>query len=274
MKTSAILFTTLCFIFQLTATAQIPQLNGDYSRHIFEDSINTAMPYRMLSPEKMAEGEKYPLILFLHGSGERGNDNESQLTNGASVFSNPMNAEKYPAFVVFPQCTDKTWTGRIDENSFVPGAATPEESPTEKMLMSLVDNLVDNNPIDTDRIYIIGISMGGIAAYDLVCRYPEKFAAAVPICGAINPDRLTGAKDVKFLIFHGEIDDEIPAICSRAAYKTLKSAGSDVDYIELACVGHECWPWAFNYPDLLPWLFAKSKNRDTTTDISLTYLKE
>lgn len=217
------------------------------------------MPYRMLSPAETDPGKKYPLVLFLHGSGERGDDNEKQLAHGASVFSNPVNSGKYPAFVVFPQCKEKYWTGKIDERSFMPGSPVPPESKTERTLMELIEYLISNNPIDIDRIYIIGISMGGIAAYDLVCRYPDKFTAAVPICGAVNPDRLPDAKDVKFMIFHGEEDEEVPSYCSREAYKALNSVGANVEYIEFAGIGHDCWSTAFNYPTLLSWIFAQSK---------------
>lgn len=259
MKTTTLLLTALSFLSPAYMSARYPQPNEEYTRHIFTDSNNLSIPYRMLSPSVVTDGDKYPLVLFLHGSGERGNDNESQLVHGASVFSNPVNLNKYPAFVVFPQCKEKFWTGKIDARQFMPGAETPPESQTEEVLMNLLDSLIASNPIDPDRIYIIGISMGGIAAYDMACRYPERFAAAVPICGAVNPERLADAKDVKFMIFHGEKDEEIPAICGREAYKALTGAGADVGYIEFAGTGHDCWSEAFNHPQLLPWLFSQNR---------------
>lgn len=248
----------------------MPIPNEEYTRHVFVDSLNSPMPYRMLSPSHIEKGVKYPLVLFLHGSGERGDDNESQLAYGASTFSNPANVDKFPAFVVFPQCREKFWTGKIDTRSFQPGAPIPDESRSEAIVMSLLDSLIANYPIDTDRVYIIGISMGGIAAYDLVCRYPDRFTAAVPICGAVNPDRLFDAKDVSFMIFHGETDEEVPSFCSREAYRSLSAAGSNVDYVEFAGVGHECWDFAFNYPTLLPWLFSQTKSAADTPAEQLT----
>lgn len=275
MKYATILFLTICGLMPATALASSPNANDEYTKHVFVDSTDVCLPYRMLTPNNVEDGKTYPLVVFLHGSGERGNDNEKQLSHGASIFSNPANADKFPAFVVFPQCKDRAWTGRIDERTFMPGAAIPPESPSETAVMDLVSELVQNNPIDTNRIYIVGISMGGIATYDLVCRYPETFAAAVPICGAVNPERLKDAKDVSFLIFHGEEDDEVPSICGREAYKVLSSAGANVDYIEFAGIGHECWSSAFNYPTLLPWLFAQRKDAlQMTADNSLTYLDE
>ena len=275
MKISTILLIAICYILPLTLSARDPLMNHEYTKCMFTDSQNNSMPYRMLIPEQLDEGEKYPLVLFLHGSGERGDDNEKQLLHGASIFTNPVNAKKYPAFVVFPQCKDRAWTEKVDESTFMPGAVTPEESRSEIMVMELIDDLMNTKPIDPNRIYIVGISAGGIATFDLVCRYPDVFTAAIPICGAVNPERLSSAKDVKFMIFHGDADDEIPSICSREAYKALNSAGATVDYIEFAGVGHDCWTSAFNHPSLLPWLFSQRKStHQEAVQGPLTFLDE
>ena len=262
MKPHIVFILALCSMLFAPAEASQPhpQVNSDYSYHTFTDSDGRSMPFRMLSPASTAHGEKYPLVVFLHGAGERGDDNEKQLTYGASIFSNPANADRYPAFVIFPQCREKSWTGeKTEARGFMPGAPVPDESLTEKTLMELVDSVASSEAVDHSRIYIVGISMGGIAAYDLVCRHPDVFAAAVPICGAVNPERLADARDVKFMIFHGEEDEEVPAICSRQAYKALSAAGAQVDYVEFSGIGHECWSSAFNYPTLLPWLFSQTK---------------
>lgn len=239
----------------------MPSPNAEYARYTYEDSLHNRMPYRMLSPEDIKEGEKYPLVIFLHGSGERGDDNETQLTNGASIFANPVNLRRYPAYVVFPQCRDRSWTTKVEPKIFMPGAQVPPESLAERQVMGIIDNVIKDHPIDTSRIYILGISMGGIAVYDLAYRYPERFAAAVPICGAVNPDRLKNTSDISFLIFHGAQDEEVPVLCSRKAYMMLDSIGAKVDYVEFAGEGHECWTSAFNYPTLLPWLFAQTKKK-------------
>lgn len=249
--------------------------NADYARCIFSDSMGNTMPYRMLSPSTLDQDVKYPLIIFLHGYGERGDDNEKQLTHGASLFSNPVNMEKYPAFVIFPQCSERSWTYKFDEKTFMPRASTPPESKTEEIVVELINDILVHNPVDSNRIYLVGMSMGGIATYDLVCRYPELFSAAVPICGAVNPDRLRGIKNVGFLIFHGGEDNVIPVRCSREAYKTLSAIGAVVNYVEFAGVGHDCWSSAFNYPSFLPWLFSQTKeNMDVGPhDPMLTYTK-
>lgn len=275
MKVHTILISMVLSILPHLAFSARPLANDEYGKGIYIDTTtNTKLPYRMLTPENIKSGEKYPLVLFLHGSGERGKDNEKQLTYGASTFSNPANVDKYPAFVVFPQCSDKAWTERYTPQTFMPGAPTPHISRMEEAVVSMVRSLMASYPIDPSRVYIVGLSMGGIATYDLACRYPELFAAAVPICGAVNPERLTEAKDVNFMIFHGEDDDEIPSICSREAYKTLNAAGANVDYIEFAGMGHDCWSSAFNYPTLLPWLFSQSKvDNNSRYNDHLSYLE-
>ena len=251
----------ICLLMPLSLLAHRFQDNTEYARGVFVDSLNHKMPYRLLSPTRIEKGEMYPLVIFLHGAGERGDDNISQLEHGSAIFSDTVNAEKYPSFVLFPQCKKKFWTEGVTQKTFMPGAKTPPISTTETTLMSLIHNIIANNPIDINRIYIIGLSMGGIATYDLVCRYPQLFAAAIPICGAVNPDRLPKARDVNFLIFHGEDDDEVPIICGREAYKALEEAGAKVEYVEFPGVGHECWDCAFDYPSLLPWLYSQHKER-------------
>lgn len=268
MKVSTIISLIALTLLPLNARAGKPIVHEEYAKQEFVSSENVRLPYRIMTPQTLSENEKYPLVIFLHGSGERGDDNEKQLLHGASVFSNPVNAEKYPAFVVFPQCKDKFWTENINERMFMPGSATPNLSKTEASVMELVNDIIENNPIDTHRIYLVGISMGGIATYDLACRFPQKFAAAVPICGAVNPDRLSNATGVSFMIFHGEDDEEVPSFCGREAYKALNSAGANVEYIEFAGMGHDCWDSAFNYGNFLPWLFSQTKSSTNSSDMA------
>ena len=273
MKTSIILLISL-ILSPFTLLAHKVQDNTDYAKGVYKDSLNHKMPYRLLSPIEVKSGETYPLVIFLHGSGERGNDNISQLEHGADLFADTANLEKYPAFVLFPQCKDKTWTKDVGQKTFMPGAKTPPISKAEITLMSLINNIISSHPIDVDRIYIIGLSMGGIATYDLVCRYPGMFAAAIPICGAVNPERLSSAKGVNFLIFHGEDDEEVPIICGREAYKALEEVGANVQYVEFPGVGHECWDCAFEYPQFLPWLFSQKRNIDDHSMASVYLVDE
>ena len=128
-----------------------------------------------------------------------------------------------------------------------------------KQVMELVHLFLQRPDVDPDRVYIYGMSMGGIGAFDAVARHPEIFAAAVPICGDINPDRLGKFEGVSFSLYHGDSDPAVPVSGSRDAYRALKAAGADVRYHEFPGCGHVCWWKAFEMPDFMSWMFSKSK---------------
>jgi predicted peptidase len=234
----------------------------EYERSVFVSSSGDSLNYRLLEPEVMQAGEKYPLVLFLHGAGERGNDNEKQLTHGGQMFLNPVNREKYPAFVLFPQCPESGyWAYENRPQSFIPTQMpVGKEMPSVfQAVKELLDMYLANPQVDKSRIYIMGLSMGAMGTYDMVSRFPDIFAAAVPICGTVNPMRLSAARNVAFRIFHGDADDVVPVAGSRQAYKALKAAGASVEYIEFPGCNHGSWNPAFNYPDFMKWLFTQKK---------------
>lgn len=232
-----------------------------YNYNVTSGGMDT-LYYRYLQPENLRAGEKYPLVLFLHGAGERGNDNEAQLKHGSGLFLNPVNREKFPAFVVFPQCSKKYFGPFVTEPSSLDGRRFPETlemGPFIAQVKGLLDYYMNKPEIDKNRIYIIGLSMGGMSVYDLVCRFPDIFTAAVSICGSVNVQRLSKAKNVCFRIFHGEKDPAVPVECSRQAYEALKRCGANVEYIEFYGCDHLSWNPAFNFPDFLDWLFRQKK---------------
>ena len=251
-------------IFILIFAGQFVYSQGDFEAKIFVTSNNDTLRYRELLPENYNPQQKYPLVLFLHGAGERGSDNQAQLTHGSMMFTNPVNREKYPAIVLYPQCPrDYFWSferrpeGKLDVNSF-------PNNYTISLIMQAVKNLLDKyiaaGNVDTDRVYIMGLSMGGMGTFDMVCRFPDIFAAAIPICGGVNPERLKAtAGKVKFRIYHGDKDDTVPVENSRKAYRALKEYGANVEYIEIIGCNHNSWDPAFNQPDFLSWLFKQRK---------------
>lgn len=250
----------LCLFF-LFAGLQLMAQTGYEERTQVASSGDTLL-YRLLAPERVEAGKTYPLVLFLHGAGERGNDNTKQLGIGAQMFLNPLNRELYPAFVLFPQCPDERyWAYGNRPASFAPGEmpVPTEPAPITRAVKELLDSCLASSPIDTGRIYIIGLSMGGMGTYDLVAWYPGLFAAAIPICGTVNPSRLKAATDVSFRIFHGDADKVVTVEGSRQAYKTLKANGANVEYIEFPGIGHDSWTPAFNYPGFMGWLFGQKK---------------
>ena len=242
----------MAFFSMLTAKAQ----SYEYGKLCCADG--DTLLYRFLTPEKVASIERYPLVLYLHTSGERGSDNEKTIF-GAQMFLNPVNREEYPCFVIVPQCPeDHTWAFDVSPGSYDFPKDYPE-SKVMKRVMELVYLFRDRPDVDPDRVYIYGMSMGGIGAFDAVARHPDVFAAAVPICGDINPDRLGKFEGVSFSLYHGDSDPAVPVSGSRDAYRALKAAGADVRYHEFPGCGHVCWWKAFEMPDFMEWLFSKSK---------------
>lgn len=189
-----------------------------FQKETYISSRGDTLLYRLLRPEVMKPDEKYPLVLFLHGAGERGNDNEKQLVHGGQMWLNPVNREKYPAFILAPQCPETGyWAYTERPSSFAP-ADMPLEvpvSPIFRTLKELLDFYLAMPQIDKDRIYVMGLSMGGMGTFDMAVRYPEIFAAAIPICGTVNPARLKAGKSVKFRIFHGDADNVVTPEGSR-----------------------------------------------------------
>ncbi len=212
-------------------------------------TTNDTLLYRMLKPGMQKDNELYPLIIFLHGSGERGNDNTETLKHIAPLFLNESNRAKYPCFVLVPQCpANENWT-------------YPDwyQEPREPMssVVSLIDSLKALPFIDSSRIYITGLSMGGYGTWYLLTRYPDIFAAAVPICGGGDILQAGKFKHVPIWNFHGARDTSVPVDRSRSMIRALKDAGGNPRYTEYKKAGHDSWINAYREPDLLPWLFAQ-----------------
>lgn len=242
-------------------------MTGSYAQNeLFQRKIfiykGDTLRYRVLFPENYDKSRYYPLVLFLHGSGERGNDNEKQLTHGAFLFTDEETRRDYPSIVIFPQCPQEdSWILRdkIDSQNI----EFPEKSKITKPLL-LVKKLLDayqkKEAVDKRKIYVMGLSMGGMGTFDLICRYPRYFAAAISICGGVNPNRLKKVRNMPIRIFHGGADPVVSREFSRNAYYELKAQGSvKVEYIEFPGVGHDSWTKAFAYPDFLSWMYYQTR---------------
>jgi predicted esterase len=185
-------------------------------------SDGKALPYRLLVPENIKSGQKYPLVVILHGAGERGVDNKKQLVwfwndKKPSVMARPeVAAEK--ALVIVPQCPEGE---RFVEVPWEKGSyKSPEISTPLELPLALVDSFIKEQPIDADRAYVVGTSMGGYGALDAVQCRPELFAACVPICGAGDPSKAKDSAHVPVWAFHGADDTAVPVSGSRELYST------------------------------------------------------
>ncbi len=218
-----------------------------------------SIPYRLFRPRVIEKDRKYPLILFLHGAGERGEDNEAQLRHGLARFASPEVQAEHPSFILAPQCPKGQKWADVDWAQLK--SQLPEQpSVSLSLAMKAVDQLVETMPVDPKRIYLTGLSMGGYGTWDAVTRWPERFAAAVPVCG--GGDDLLAARLARLPLwsFHGDLDKAVPVSRSRDMIKAILLAGGSAKYTEYAGVGHNSWEKAYAEPGLYDWLFSQRKS--------------
>ena len=258
------IFLLFSFGLLLCGATQAQDLNA-YEKRRYVDSQGNSLPYRILFPERYDHGKRYPLVLFLHGAGERGKDNELQLTHGASLFLKDENRKGFPAFVVFPQCPQDAWWAAVDlDVNHTPIALDFDYSrkitAVLKSAVELTQMLIKKERVDSKRIYIVGLSMGGMGTFEAVFRYPGLFAAAIPICGGGDSKAYDKrVAKIPFWIFHGAQDDVVDVKYSREMYARLRELKAEVKYTEYPGIQHESWPYAFAEPQFLPWLFSKKR---------------
>ena len=219
--------------------------------------------YRILYPLNYSPQKEYPVILFLHGAGEKGDDNEAQLLHGGNMFASYENQSKYPAIIIAPQCPkEEKWSSYVhpsENNGKREFPYSAPITPAMKAVKEMVDNYIAKGIVDTKRIYVTGLSMGGMGSFDIVCRYPKFFAAASPICGGANLKSLENFKGkTAFSIYHGRADNVVDPQFSRDAFSTLQKINADVRYKEYPGVSHNSWDNAFVEPDFISWMFDHS----------------
>lgn len=233
-----------------------------FEKKEFKGADGQSLLYRILYPEGYDKTKKYPLILFLHGAGERGDDNELQLTHGIGLFLNPDNRSKFPAIVIFPQCPkENSWNSMVADRTKTPVEMSFDNTREPKgplvMSIALVNQMINEGCADPKRIYVMGLSMGGMGTFEAVYRNPKLFAAAVPICGGGDVNHYNkSVKKVAFWVFHGDQDKSVNVKYSREMVDKLKSLKAEVKYTEYPGIGHNSWDNAFAEADLLPWMFS------------------
>lgn len=248
-----------------TSAAGEADLRSRLQKRVYRNAQGESIPYRLFVPRNYDPQQKYPLILFLHGRGERGSDNQLQLKHAEVLrFISDQQQAKTPCFLVAPQCPeDSNWVRvywglkRLGQPPDQDASDSP--SPPMQLTMQLLDELENQFSIDPDRRYVTGLSMGGYGTYDLCIRRPNDFAAAVPICGAADPSRAKGIAHIAFWVFHGSGDPVVPVELSRSMVKALKDAGGSPKYTEYDGVGHNAWSKAYNEPELADWLFSQHR---------------
>lgn len=254
----------LLFILGFMSISLTAQENTDYESATFAMGIDT-LNYRVLKPLNFDSNKKYPLVLFMHGSGERGNDNKAQLIHGSGLFTKEENRKKYNAFVVFPQCPSNSYWANIDYEDNENGLGfrfkeNPEPMKPLKMVIQLMDSLIKSPNVDADRVYVTGLSMGGMGTFEMLYRRPDMFAAAAPICGGAHPKTSNHyANKIPVWVIHGSDDTVINPKYSIEMVQAIKNAGGSPRMSLYDNTGHDSWTKAFAEPDFLQWLFSKVK---------------
>lgn len=272
---STIHYSRLAFLFLLSTTATMAQEAtsqpvipgaGVFEAKEFKDADGKVLRYRMLAPINVDAANadsktKYPLVIFLHGAGERGDDNVRQLVHGGRNFADEALRRRYPAFVIAPQCpNEKKWVEVPWDGKDHKMPEQPSES--LKLVFDLVESLQKELPIDPNRIYGVGLSMGGFGTWDILQRKPELLAAAVPICGGGDPAYAERFKTIPVWAFHGNADLVVFPARSRDMVAALKEAGASPIHTEYEGVGHDSWTPTFDNRQTWDWLFAQRKSSD------------
>lgn len=257
-------FTLLCVGFTLSTSAQEidPAIASDpvkmFEPRQFADEQGNVLKYRLLKPANYNVNRKYPLVIFLHGAGERGDDNKVQLVHGMKDFLDPERRKNMSCYVLAPQCpTGKKW---VEVDWSAPSSKMPEQaSDSLGLTIKLVQSMIEDAAVDPNRIYITGLSMGGYGTWDAVARYPEMFAAAAPICGGGDPTTAERFTHVALWAFHGDQDQAVKVERSRQMIEALKAAGGEPKYTEYPGIGHDSWTATYKNPEFHDWLFAQRR---------------
>lgn len=248
------------FIVLFVCSAVVSQLHAQNARFSFNKYVNAkgdSLNYRMLFPDADTL-MRYPLVIFLHGSGERGNNNEAQLQWGVTNFATDQAMSLHPAFVIAPQCpAGQGWSNSTESNGSIKILPTPSK-PME-LLIELIRKMTKDFRVDTNRIYITGLSMGGYGTYDAIERYPHLFAAAVPVCGGGDVSKAPSIAHIPMWIFHGAEDPAVNPTYSIDMVQALTKAGAHPGFTQYPSVGHFSWIAAYSDPLMIEWLFRQHK---------------
>lgn len=289
MKTKTIIILTFSLLMIFNANAQVDKF--EHRVHQNPAIYSKNIPYRLFIPDNYDPNKKYPLVLFLHGAGERGTDNQSQITSskGALLWADEANQKDHSCFIVAPQCPDNDqWVN----TSWGLGSYSTTKIPISKslkMVVNLLDTLKANYSLDTTSFFVTGLSMGGYGTWDIITRFPNMFRAAIPICGAGDPSKAKLLAKTPIWCFHSADDNTVPVKGTREMVDAINEQGinnRDNFYTEYTNAGHFAWIPAYSEPDLVSWLFntvlvqytpdvtlPDSPNDLTATEITKTTLK-
>ena len=218
------------------------------------------LPFRLLEPETIVEGQLYPLVVFLHGYGERGTNNESQLLHGVPELLAFGKNQEQPMFILAPQHGELPWHQAnvlVNERFDFPDAA----SVPIRQTLQLIEEQLKRHPIDPDRIYLTGLSMGAFGVWDMLLRAPDRFAAAIPVAGGAPQDGRFAPNTPPVWILHGANDQTVHPDHSARAFAAATEQGVDAQMTIVPELGHDPYAWRqlYSNQDILDWLFGQRR---------------
>lgn len=210
----------------------------------FTGSNGASLRYSLFVPDEREEGAKLPVVLCLHG---RGGGTEAPL-----ALARPAMLARHPCIIIAPGIdgAKERWAGSIRD--------TERHRVTMPELIEMLDAVIREHGGDAQRVYVTGQSMGGVGTWGLIAAHPDRFAAAVPVCGMWNAEDAAKMKSVPVWAFHGADDATVPVAGSRDMIAALKAAGASPNYTEYAGVGHGSWPRAYATDEMWDWMFAQT----------------
>lgn len=233
-------------------------------KSFLDDRSGKKLPYRLFVPQNYEKTKKYPVLLFLHGAGERGTDNNVSLSNFKKSFETAGDLLKQ-SIIIAPQCPESGWW-RIDEEY-------GDENGWLGAAMRLLNKIKSDYSCDSDRIYVTGLSMGGYATWSVLERYPAVFAAGVPVCGWGNPYAADTLKNIPIWIYHGTADRTVSYSSSESMYNAIKSAGGEmIELKPLYGVEHNAWDYSYTDRNMFCWLFSQSRKKAQSHNTDYEYI--
>ena len=226
---------------------------------VFCESDN-GMPYRYYAPDDYSDEYAYPVVLFLHGAGERGIDNEAPLIHVLQDWFNDLESPIYQSIIIVPQCPEEEqWVNTPWEQGSYDSDAVGESSAIKEAL-SILDQVCQEDSVNLDRIYVVGLSMGGYGTWNLLMNHSDIFASGMPICGGADPSKAEIVKDIPIYTFHGDKDSVVPVAGTREMVAAIRDAGGEkITYEEVPDVDHNVWSYAASRGDILRLMFEQRR---------------
>ncbi len=211
---------------------------GQQRPHELDRVIRVKLKYLLYLPKDYQSKDSFPLLLFLHGAGERGDDLQLVKQNGPPKLIEA--GQDLPFIVVSPQCPKEKWWESIE-------------------LSALLDEIVEKYKVDQDRIYVTGLSMGGFGTWSLAAFSPDRFAAIVPICGGGDPQTTKRIVAIPAWVFHGAKDTVVPLDRSERMVEALKRNGGKARFTVYPEAGHDSWTATYANPEVFEWLLQQKR---------------